>query len=159
MPCVVKEEEMDEDLEGAPVAKKLKVEDTASVKHAVTEQSCVASEKSEILACVKKDDADLTGDTTGAQTDIKCVHTDNTTGAQVDIKNEIANIVKSDKEKQTSTVQGDALGTCADTSQDGKNENSSEKKSEVPSRILESDVGIQEYISPHPGFQAVIKQR
>lgn len=148
---------MNEDPEDAPVAKKLKVEDTASVKHTVIEQSCVASDKpeTEVLACVKKDDADLTGNTTGAQTDIKCVDKDNTTGAQVDIKNEIADISKSDKEKQTSTVQGDTLGT----SQNEKTENSSEKKSEVLSRILESDVGIQEYISPYPGFQVVIKQR
>ena len=94
----------------------------------------------------------------------KTEDTENVTSHLINIDSESTGeslSTKTDKETADCTSASDCDQESVKNSsvKDVSEESKVENKPDVQTRILETDVGIHEYISSYPGFQAVIKQR
>lgn len=130
-----------------PAAKKQKVTNSGALEHIgeIEEPVCKTADESKdkVPVCIQIDKPQTTGDIENIPV---CVQTDKTQ-ADGDSK-EVPVCVKMDK------TQSDGDGD-----QNSETEKTSVVRLATESRICEKDVGMEEYISSYPGFQAVIKQR
>lgn len=176
---------MEQDDVSPPAAKKQKVANSGALEHIgeIEEPVCKTADESKdkVPVCIQVDKPQAKGgtetipvfvqiDKTQADGDSEevpvCIKIDKTQ-AEGDSER-LPVCVKTDETQATSDYHSEEVPVCVqieksqavgDSNKNSETDKTSVVKLATESRICEKDVGMQEYISSYPGFQAVIKQR